>query len=59
MFHAVHFIHDSQNSFSVNHDLPKPEIVDRGVTKISLPPLPLVSMWYSKNVSGFTVPGWW
>ena len=36
----MHFNHDSQNSFSAHHDTRTPKMVDHGITKISLPPLP-------------------
>ena len=40
-FHGVRFNHDSQNSFSAHHDTRTPKMVDHGITKISLLPLPL------------------
>ena len=40
-FHGVRFNHDSQNNFSAHHDTRTPKMVDHGITKISLPPLPL------------------
>ena len=41
-FHGDHFNHDSQDSFSVNHDWRTPKMVDTtyGVTKVSLPSIP-------------------
>ena len=38
-FHRVLFNPDSQNGFSVHHDSRTPEMVDHGITKISLSPL--------------------
>ena len=38
MFHEVYYNHDSQNSFSVYHNLWTPKMVDHGIMKIPLHP---------------------